>query len=232
MRILIVEADADLGVALQEGLIMLGHEAVLVGSAEAAIWRADRELPDAVLLGARLPGMSAAEFLRSSRVRDAGLPIVVVGEGPDAEEARALGAVDVVPEPRTLATLRQIVAKTQVYRPAAPREDQPPAAAGGERRRAPRAALVVPVRVVDVDGREHRAMSMNLSTYGIKVAATAPLADIGLAQIVFTPPDAGDPLTVTGALVRVDGDGYAFSFVDLLVRDVVRLAAVMDRLVR
>lgn len=232
MRILIVEADADLGVAMQHGLLMLGHEPVLVASAEAALWRADREQPDAVLLGARLPGMSALDFLRLPQVRESGVPIVVVGTGADASAARTLGALDVVPEPLRLEALRQIVQQAEAHAlPRATTPDPGSPASGPERRRAPRAPLMVPVTIIDAHGVEHAAMSMNLSTYGIKVSSPTPLADVGIAQIVFTPPDGGEELRVVGALVRADRDGYAYSFVDLLVRGVVRLAAVMDRLV-
>ncbi|MBI3638051.1 MAG: PilZ domain-containing protein, partial [Candidatus Rokubacteria bacterium] len=113
-----------------------------------------------------------------------------------------------------------------------PAPDQAAAKHGAERRRAPRVPLMVPVRIIDADGAEHTAMSMNLSTYGIKVSAATPLDEVGIAQIVFTPPDGGDELRAVGALVRADRDGYAYSFVDLLVRDVVRLSALMERLVR
>lgn len=230
MRVLIVEGDANLGSSLQHSLLMLGHEPVLAATAEAARRRLEHEPPDGLLLAARVAGRGVADLLALPPVREAGVPVVVMAEPSEMAEARALGALDVLERPVTLERLtRALQAMERRARRGVRATGAPP---GAERRRAPRAALVVPVTVVDGAGRRRSTMSMNLSTYGIKLAPTTPLDDVNVVELVFTPPDGGDALTVVGVLVREDRDGYAFSFVDLADAQVARLAALVERLTR
>lgn len=227
MRVPIVEADLSRGTSLQHSLLMLDHEPMLVGTAEAALWRLERERPDGVLLAARLPDLTGGEPARLARVRELGVPIVVIAEAGETDAARAAGVLEVLERPLTLERLKRALETTAAHHAGMNSER---AAAGEERRRSPRAALVVPVTVVDGSGRRQAAMSMNLSTYGIKLASPAPLRDLNVVKLVFTPPDGDGRLTAMGVLVREDRDGYAFSFVDLPQAHVVRLAALVARL--
>ena len=78
MRVLVVEDEPDVSAVFRDFLIELGHEAVLVRSAEAAIAVLERARPDAILLDIHLPGLSGLDFLQLAPVRESGLPVIAV----------------------------------------------------------------------------------------------------------------------------------------------------------
>ncbi len=55
MRVLIVEDDAALGLFLQKGLKLEGHEVVWVGDGEAGLRHAEEHRPDLIVLDLSLP---------------------------------------------------------------------------------------------------------------------------------------------------------------------------------
>ncbi len=71
MRVLVVEDQVDLGDVFRDFLLELGHHAVVVHSAEAALARLQTERLDAILLDVQLPGMSGLDFLQLRPVRAA-----------------------------------------------------------------------------------------------------------------------------------------------------------------
>src|SRR5204863_270523 len=104
MRVLVVEDETDLGEVFRDFLSELGHQPVLVRSAEAALGKLSSERPDAIILDIHLPGMSGLDFMQLRPVRESGLPIVAVsGVATDgaalsfvnlpAHEARRLGEI-------------------------------------------------------------------------------------------------------------------------------------------
>src|SRR6266404_1594984 len=63
MRVLVVEDEEPLGEVFRDFLAELGHDAVVVRSAEAALGTLKRQRPDAIILDINLPGMSGLDFL-------------------------------------------------------------------------------------------------------------------------------------------------------------------------
>lgn len=103
-RVLVVEDEAAIQELLRLSLVQAGFDAVIAGSAEAAIAAINSELPSVVLLDLMLPGMSGtalAKRLRSeARTRE--LPIIMVtARAEEAERVRGLelGADDYVTKP-------------------------------------------------------------------------------------------------------------------------------------
>jgi DNA-binding response OmpR family regulator len=102
MRVLVVEDETDLGEVFRDFLSELGHQPVLVRSAEAALGKLQSDRPDAIILDIHLPGMSGLDFLQLRPVREAGLPIVAVSGVATESQAREclrLGALDFVGKP-------------------------------------------------------------------------------------------------------------------------------------
>jgi DNA-binding response OmpR family regulator len=63
MNVLVVEDDRALGLFLQKGLKLEGHDVDWVGDGEAAIERAERGVPDLVVLDLSLPRRDGTEVL-------------------------------------------------------------------------------------------------------------------------------------------------------------------------
>ena len=78
MRVLVVEDEPDLGDVFRDFLLELGHQPLVVRSAEAALGKLHTERPDAIILDVHLPGMSGLDFLQLRLVRELGVPIVAV----------------------------------------------------------------------------------------------------------------------------------------------------------
>ena len=112
MRVLVVEDEDPLGEVFRDFLAEIGHDAVVVRSAEAALGALERQLPDAILLDINLPGMSGLDFLQLRPVREAGLPIVAisgVATETQARECLRLGALDFVGKPVPLERLNELL---------------------------------------------------------------------------------------------------------------------------
>src|SRR2546423_15590439 len=102
MRVLVVEDEEPLGEVFRDFLAELGHDAVVVRSAEAALGTLERQRPDAIILDINLPGMSGLDFLQLRPVREAGPPLVAlsgVATRRPARERPGLGAPDLVRQP-------------------------------------------------------------------------------------------------------------------------------------
>jgi len=112
MRVLIVEDEQTLGEVFRDFLAELGHDAIVVRTAEAALATLDRQRPDAIILDINLPGMSGLDFLQLRPVRESGLPIVAisgVATESQARECLRLGALDFVGKPVPLERLNEVL---------------------------------------------------------------------------------------------------------------------------
>lgn len=102
MRVLVVEDDRSLGMFLQRGLAIEGHEVEWVGDGEAAVERARLWKPDLVVLDLGLPQRDGREVLAILSDEAAMSSILVLtGRGEVEERVRCLniGADDFLVKP-------------------------------------------------------------------------------------------------------------------------------------
>jgi DNA-binding response OmpR family regulator len=230
MRVLVVEDEIDLGEVFRDFLTELGHQPVVVRSAEAALGKIETDRPDAIILDIHLPGMSGLDFLQLRPIRESGLPIVAVSGVATESQAREclrLGALDFVGKPVPLDRLHDVLTFLEPHALNRKRETAP---RHKERRRSPRARVAVPVTVREYRGTAWDGTSVELSQSGMKVAVTAPLSPGMAVKSAFRPPDDGAALDVICLVIRVDTDGVALSFVNLPAHDGRRLGDVVRRL--
>jgi DNA-binding response OmpR family regulator len=232
MRVLVVEDETDLGEVFREFLSELGHQPVLVRSAEAALGKLHSERPDAIILDIHLPGMSGLDFLQLRPVREAGLPIVAVSGVATESQAREclrLGALDFVGKPVPLQRLHDVLTFLEPHAINRMRDDQ---ARRADRRQSPRARLELPVTLHEYRGASWSGKCVELSATGMKVKSDAPLS-VGVAiKCSFRPPDDGASLDVISLVLRADADGAALSFVNLPGHEGRRLGEIVRQLTR
>lgn len=230
MRVLVVEDEVAVADVFTDYLVELGHQPVLARSAEAALGKLESERPDAIILDIHLPGMSGLDFLKLRPVREAGVPIVAVSGVATESQAREclrLGALDFVGKPVPLERLGEVL---ECLEPQALERRGEAATRRDDRRRAPRARLEVPVRVVEYSGVEWQAVSTSVSAFGVKLRPLEPVRPGKAVRVAFSPPDGGTPLQAMALLIREDADGLIFFFVNLTPKDAERLAGLVKRL--
>jgi CheY-like chemotaxis protein len=229
---LVVEDEQDVGDVFLDYLLELGHQPLVVRTAEAALGKLVTERPDAIIVDINLPGMSGLEFLQLRPIRESGVPIVAVSgvatEG-QARECLRLGAVDFMGKPLPFDRLQEVLTYLEPH--ALDRKLNVTDAAQPDRRRHPRAPLTIPVRVTEYSGTEWSGTSVDVSVGGIRLSARAETRPGIAARLTFTLPDGGPTMTVMALLVRVDIGGYAFSFVNLTPRESDRLRDLVARFV-
>ncbi|WP_260704868.1 response regulator transcription factor [Edaphobacter flagellatus] len=102
MQVLIVEDDAALGVFLEKGLKLEGHEVTRVEDGEAALERARQDRPDLMVLDLSLPKKDGVEVLEELRGElDGTAVLVLTGRSMVEERVRCLnlGADDCLLKP-------------------------------------------------------------------------------------------------------------------------------------
>ena len=228
MRVLIVEDDERLAEIFRDFIGELGYQPIAVGSAEAAVEAMATARPHTILLDVRLPGMSGVEFLSLASVRESEVPIIVVSGVATESEARAclkLGALDFIRKPVTLERLGQVLAYLKPFALARLHQaDQRPV----ERRPATRATVKLGVRITASKGAMDGTCT-ELSATGMKARVSQRLRPGQAVRLEFTPPDGGPPINVIALVVRVDPQGAAFWFLDLLPAESARLSAFAER---
>ena len=226
MKILVVEDEVAVGAVFRDLLVELGHEPLIIRSAEGAVGSLQKTRPDAIILDIKLPGMSGIDFLQLRPVRESGVPIVVmsgVATEAEARECLRLGAVDFLDKPVPFERLQAVLASIE---PRALFRRQVDSATRVERRRALRVPLPTPVRVLEYNGTAWDTSSMNVSSSGIKIHTAVGISPGAAVKLVFALPDGGDPIQVMGLLVRQDRDGCAFYFVNLADPGAERLSSL------
>src|SRR5260370_39777147 len=86
MRVLIVEDDGALGLFLQKGLKLEGHDVSWVGDGEAALVHAAEHRPDLIVLDLSLPRKDGTEVLAEMRGRVAETAVLVLTGRTPVEE--------------------------------------------------------------------------------------------------------------------------------------------------
>ena len=102
MRVLIAEDDVSLGLFLQKGLKLEGHEVAWVGDGEAALQQAEAYQPDLLVLDLSLPRKDGTEVLAEMRGRLDGMAVLVLTGRSQVEErikCLNLGADDCLLKP-------------------------------------------------------------------------------------------------------------------------------------
>src|SRR5258705_593255 len=102
MRVLIVEDGAALGLFLQKGLKLEGHDVSWVGDGEAALTHAAEHRPDLIVLDLSLPRKDGTEVLEEMRGRfDETAVLVLTGRSHVDERVKCLnlGADDCLLKP-------------------------------------------------------------------------------------------------------------------------------------
>jgi CheY-like chemotaxis protein/HD-like signal output (HDOD) protein len=116
VRILVVDDEELLRVALRRTLSRLGFAVIEASDCEAALEAVKGQAPDVVFLDLRMPGMDGHTFLRRLQTSDpAGRPPVIAMSGhgnmDDVIEVLRWGAVDYVRKPWTLNEIISAVAR-------------------------------------------------------------------------------------------------------------------------
>jgi DNA-binding response OmpR family regulator len=109
MRVLIVEDDSALGVFLQKGLKLEGHEVEWLGDGEAALERLTAHQPDLMVLDLSLPKKDGTEVLEALLGRLNGMAVLVLTGRSDVEvrvRCLNLGADDCMLKPFSFHELR------------------------------------------------------------------------------------------------------------------------------
>jgi DNA-binding response OmpR family regulator len=86
MRVLIVEDDVALGLFLQKGLKLEGHDVAWVGDGDAALEHAREHRPDLIVLDLSLPKKDGTEVLAEMKGRFDGTAVLVLTGRNDVEE--------------------------------------------------------------------------------------------------------------------------------------------------
>jgi len=109
MRVLIIEDDAALGLFLQKGLKLEGHDVEWVGDGEAGLQHAEEHRPDLIVLDLSLPRKDGTEVLEAMRGRfDDTAVLVLTGRSQVEERVKCLnlGADDCLLKPFSFHELR------------------------------------------------------------------------------------------------------------------------------
>ncbi len=157
MKFLVITPDDTLATLIRDVVVKRGHEPLRVPTADAVCAILEAEPPAGVLLDISLPGMSGLDFLQLPVVQNAGAPTVVISgliTDVQAREALRLGAIDSVSEPACLELVHEVLAYLEVR--AGQTESADPSV---DRRRSPRPAIALPIRVVESKGLEWQGIS-------------------------------------------------------------------------
>ncbi len=102
LRVLVATNDRRVAAVFRDQLVDLGHDPVVVSSAEEALRALATDRPDAIVLDLSLPGLTGLEVLQLPPVRARAIPVIVVsGRATDgaARDCLRLGALDVIAKP-------------------------------------------------------------------------------------------------------------------------------------
>jgi DNA-binding NtrC family response regulator len=115
MEILVVEDSPEVSLITVEYLAELGHQAVAVADAEAALTELDRRPFDVVMTDVSLPGMSGIDLAKALVRRHPSLP-VVISSGYGALDVTSLMGqsephVLLLPKPYDMALLDKTLAR-------------------------------------------------------------------------------------------------------------------------
>ena len=112
--ILLVDDDDQLRGSFYNLLSAEGYRVRAASSGEAALALADEELPEAVIMDVRMPGLDGLSTLRLLREREPRLPVIIMtaySTTDSAIEATKLGAFDYILKPFEIPDVLELLAK-------------------------------------------------------------------------------------------------------------------------
>lgn len=118
-RILIVDDEETIRLALRKFLRSRGYEVEVAGSGDQAMQILDRESFSLMLCDVRMPGMTGVQVVPEARKKDQDLAIIMltaVNDAATATEVLASGAIDYLMKPVELADLQQAVDRALLKR--------------------------------------------------------------------------------------------------------------------
>lgn len=134
-RILIIDDEPDMRLAVRNVLKLRGYEVFEAGDGPSALEMARAERPDLVLLDLRLPGMDGIEVLAGLKKIDETVPVVMItgyGHIQSAVDVMKLGASEYMQKPfenaQLVATVKKFVHGVPVppkRQPVLPRSEPP-----------------------------------------------------------------------------------------------------------
>jgi len=101
-HVLVVDDEPSICWGFEQFLTDEGHVVATAATAEEAFQRVDEQLPDAIVLDVRLPGMDGLTAIRKLRERTGNAPIIIItahGNLDTAVRAIREGAFDYLPKP-------------------------------------------------------------------------------------------------------------------------------------
>jgi len=120
-RILVIDDEEAIRTSLRMVLEYEGYTFLEAGAGPEGIETLRREVPDAVLLDIKMPGMDGLEVLEAARSKDPHTPILMIsghGDIPIAVEAIQKGAYDFLEKPleseRVLTALRNAIERKRL----------------------------------------------------------------------------------------------------------------------
>jgi response regulator RpfG family c-di-GMP phosphodiesterase len=118
-RILIVDDEETIRLALRKFLRSRGYEVEVAGSGDQAMQVLDKESFSLMLCDVRMPGMTGVQVVPEARKKDQDLAIIMltaVNDAATATEVLASGATDYLMKPVELADLQQAVDRALLKR--------------------------------------------------------------------------------------------------------------------
>ena len=188
-RILIVDDEPDMRLAVRNVLKLRGYEIAEAGDGPAALAIARESRPDLVLLDMRLPGMDGIEVLEGLKKIDDTVPVVMItgyGHIQSAVDVMKLGASEYLQKPFENAQLVETVKRFvqgPARRPAPKPQPRPAAVPQPEPEPAPRpAAAPVPAPALPAAKRGlffplAAALAVLLAAAGVYRLASGGLSD-------------------------------------------------------
>jgi two-component system OmpR family response regulator len=178
MKLLLVDDEAGMTVALSRGLVADGFGVVVVADGHRALAMTAERHFDAILLDIMLPGLSGYEVLKQLRARSDWTPVLMLSakDGEyDLVDALDLGADDYLIKPFSyvvlLARIRALARRG--------REPRPVVLASGPIRLDPaRRTVAVQGQPVDLTAREYRLLEALMRHHGSAVSKIALLEQV------------------------------------------------------